>query len=132
MIRLYATILLLLFPHMKLMAGFNKIRIPQAFSGGKDVTTEILVREDLSILPNLEAIALRKIDILRIKETGIEFSNPPEIEERYSFPSLPCTRLYVLNHLDSSDPYKYLIFNSCDSSLYRFGGYIENFAMVTS
>ncbi len=132
MLRIGTMVLLVFLFQVELRAGINKILTPQAYSGGKEINADFTPRADSAVSPEMEALLLRNIDLLRVKETDTQYSRKPEIKKRYSFPSLPCLKLYILEHLDSSDSFKYILFNQCDSSIYYFGGDLESFSAVVS
>jgi hypothetical protein len=79
-----------------------------------------------------EGVALNKIDSILFAETESHFVDFPHIYYKYSFRELPCIKIFGIwsNKASGSqyNPYKEMIFNICDSTIYHYGGDIESFS----
>ena len=93
------------------------------------------VAKDTLSLQDTEAIALKKIDSLKVAETSEAFYKYPSIIGRYSFDDLACIKMYSLYTGTGiigwwQDNYEKFLFNSCNVALYHFGGGAESFSAV--
>ena len=90
---------------------------------------------DTDSLPEIEVVALKKIDSMKVVETLNKFECFPEIWGRQFFARIPCLKSYYLwACLDVNDMpkdvYRMILFNVCDSSVYHFGGDLATFSQV--
>jgi hypothetical protein len=90
---------------------------------------------------SIETFAIDKINRLKIVETAagfpqhISLKGIPRIIGRHSFSKLPCVKMYSLysggemTEVDQ-DPYSEIFFNTCDSSVYHYGGDTFRFSRI--
>lgn len=99
------------------------------------------VYADSSINRSAEGAAIKNIKEIKAIETGFGFSQnyPPEeispVTGRHGFTELPCVKMYSLftgkmRTEADEDPYGTILFNTCDSSTYNFGGNTSRFSQV--
>lgn len=84
----------------------------------------------------VENMALLKMDSILFAETDSHFVDLPHIYYRYSFQDLPCIELYGIRSNKGAgteyNPYKEMLINKCDSSVYHYEGDLQSFSRVVS
>jgi hypothetical protein len=92
------------------------------------------INADSTSATDIDSLALANFDSIKtLSPINGQDIFKPEIDLSYSFSDLPCIKLYHLRPGDNTDmterdPKRWVLFNSCDTTSYYFGGDISKFS----